>query len=77
MRLILRSRRTPGQAGRWRERVGFYTGRAPATHPIWIHAVSVGETMAAVPLVRALHEQFDGIAILLTTTTATGAQISG
>lgn len=74
MRLILRSRRTPGQAGRWRERLGFYTGRAPASRPIWIHAVSVGETMAAVPLVRALHEQFDGIAILLTTTTATGAQ---
>ena len=74
LRLILRSRRTPGQASRWRERLGFYAGLASASRPIWIHAVSVGETMAAVPLVRALHEQFDGIAILLTTTTATGAE---
>ena len=74
MRLVLRSRRTSGQASRWRERLGFYTGPASASRPIWIHAVSVGETMAAVPLVRALQEQFDGIAILLTTTTATGAE---
>lgn len=74
MRLVLRSRRTAGQASRWRERLGFYTDLAPATRPIWIHAVSVGETMAAVPLVRALQEQFDGVAILLTTTTATGAE---
>ena len=35
--------------------------------------MSVGETMAAAPLVRALQEAFDNIDILLTTTTATGA----
>ena len=36
--------------------------------------MSVGETMAAVPLVRALQDAFDDIDILLTTTTATGAE---
>ena len=35
--------------------------------------MSVGETMAAVPLVRALRAQFPGIDVLITTTTATGA----
>ncbi len=35
--------------------------------------MSVGETMAAVPLVHALHKQFPGIGVLITTTTTTGA----
>lgn len=73
-RAYLRNRRVGGRSGRWRERLGYYQEPAAAQAPIWIHAVSVGETMAAVPLVRALQEQFDGCAILLTTTTATGAE---
>ncbi len=39
--------------GRWRERFGFFP--APGfTQSIWIHAVSVGEVNAAVPLIEAL-----------------------
>ena len=53
-RLFLRSRHTPAHAKRWRERLGYYPHASPATRPLWIHAVSVGEAMAAVPLVRAL-----------------------
>ncbi len=40
---------------------------------IWIHAVSVGEVQAAVPLIRALQEHFPGRRILVTTVTPTGA----
>ncbi len=40
--------------------------------PIWIHAVSVGEAQAAVPLARALAERHPGCPLLVTTTTPTG-----
>ena len=40
---------------------------------IWVHAVSVGEVQAAVPLIRALAERFPDRALLITTVTPTGA----
>lgn len=40
---------------------------------IWIHAVSVGEVQAAVPLVRALRLRFPERPLLITTVTPTGA----
>ncbi|RLA23407.1 MAG: 3-deoxy-D-manno-octulosonic acid transferase [Gammaproteobacteria bacterium] len=40
---------------------------------IWIHAVSVGEVQASVPLIRALMKQFPGRQVLITTVTPTGA----
>lgn len=40
---------------------------------IWIHAVSVGEVQAAIPLVRALARRFSDRPILMTTVTPTGA----
>ena len=73
-RLWVRSRRNGGAPLRWRERLGYFEQPALDNAPVWIHAVSVGETMAAVPLVRALQEQCAGVVILLTTTTVTGAQ---
>jgi 3-deoxy-D-manno-octulosonic-acid transferase len=43
---------------------------------IWIHAVSVGETRAAQPLVAALRRQYPGQRILMTHMTPTGRQTS-
>jgi 3-deoxy-D-manno-octulosonic-acid transferase len=40
---------------------------------IWIHAVSVGEVQATVPLVRALQDRFPERQLLITTVTPTGA----
>ncbi len=40
---------------------------------IWIHAVSVGEVQAAVPLVRAIRQRFPDHRLLITTVTPTGA----
>ena len=73
-RLYWRNRRAGVHSNRWRERLGYYGEPARGSAPIWIHAVSVGESMAAVPLVRALQEQRDGASILRPTTTVTAAQ---
>ena len=40
---------------------------------IWIHAVSVGEVQATVPLVRVLQDRFPNRKLLITTVTPTGA----
>lgn len=45
-----------------------------ANGSIWVHAVSVGEVQASVPLVRALQVRFPGRQILITTVTPTGAE---
>ena len=48
-----RARRAPLYHQHWHERFGgAYTD--PVKHCIWIHAVSVGETRAAQPLIEAL-----------------------
>lgn len=41
---------------------------------IWVHAVSLGEVVAAVPLVRRLHERFPQVRIVVTTVTETGRE---
>jgi 3-deoxy-D-manno-octulosonic-acid transferase len=41
---------------------------------IWIHAVSVGEVQATVPLLKVLQERFPNRKLVLTTVTPTGAE---
>src|SRR5688572_22771803 len=52
-------------------RLGLYKTR-PAQHDLWIHAVSVGETLAAQPVVARIMEQRPQTSIVFTTTTLTG-----
>jgi 3-deoxy-D-manno-octulosonic-acid transferase len=40
--------------------------------PIWVHAVSVGEVMAAHPLIRELRKKYPGRKLILSTVTVTG-----
>ena len=72
LRLCWRARRAPGYARRWGERFG----RAPQLPDpvVWIHAVSVGETLAAVPLIRRLLRDHPAVRLLVTTTTPTGSE---
>jgi 3-deoxy-D-manno-octulosonic-acid transferase len=44
---------------------------------IWVHAVSVGEVLAATPLVEGLKREFPGRAVLVSTTTETGQRLAG
>lgn len=43
---------------------------------IWIHAVSVGEVLAVLPLVRQLKERFPSLRLLVSTTTVTGQKMA-
>ena len=71
VRLMLRGIRNPGYWRRWGERFGFVPSLAQS--PLWVHAVSVGEVRAAVPLVAALERLNPGRRILITTMTPTGS----
>ena len=72
-RLWWRGRAEPGYRQKVGERFGFY-GAPPAKPVIWLHAVSVGETRAAEPLVRALRMRHPECELLLTQMTATGRE---
>lgn len=70
-RLAWRARRQRGYLERLGERFGRYAPAAPGPR-IWIHAVSVGETRAAAPLVEALAARHPRHRILVTHMTPTG-----
>jgi 3-deoxy-D-manno-octulosonic-acid transferase len=72
LRLLWRARRQPEYLDHVAERFGFYRGAVDAGPWIWVHAVSVGETRAAAPLIRALRARHPRHRILLTHMTPTG-----
>ena len=78
LHLLLRGRRQPEYLRHVGERFGFYPPLQAGAEGkiIWLHAVSVGETRAAQPLVAALRERYPDHRILLTHMTPTGRQTS-
>lgn len=73
LRLAWRGLRAPAYFRRWPERIGFFPP-LPATGTIWVHAVSMGEAQAAIPLIRVLRARYPGVPVLVTTMTPTGSQ---
>jgi 3-deoxy-D-manno-octulosonic-acid transferase len=74
-RLWWRGRKEPGYRQHVSERLGFYSramGKGVQAPVIWVHAVSVGETRAAEPLIDALLEKYPDYILLLTHMTPTG-----
>ncbi|MGO9013462.1 MAG: 3-deoxy-D-manno-octulosonic acid transferase [Dissulfurispiraceae bacterium] len=62
---------------RWlRERFGLYKGNRFNGRPIWIHAVSVGEVIATVPLIEKIKQRHPSLEILISTVTDTGQQVA-
>ncbi len=59
----------------WQQRLGQRFGQAPvfSVAPIWLHAVSVGEVQALVPLLKQIINRYPDTPVLVTTMTSTGA----
>ena len=76
VRLIIRAIQNPDYLKRWGERLG-YGSNLPTEGKtvLWIHAVSVGEVNASIPLVRSLLDTYSNSEILVTTSTPTGSKI--
>ncbi|SNC58537.1 lipid IV(A) 3-deoxy-D-manno-octulosonic acid transferase [Sodalis endosymbiont of Henestaris halophilus] len=73
IRLLWRSRQAPAYRRSWPERYGFCRDKVKPGC-IMLHSVSVGETLAAVPLVRALRNRYPLLPITVTTMTPTGLE---
>lgn len=71
--MVWRSRKQPAYRRRLLERFG-YVKRLSGKPVIWIHAVSMGEVIAAEPLVNALLKLKPEYQILVTTITPTGSE---
>ncbi|MBP3221349.1 MAG: 3-deoxy-D-manno-octulosonic acid transferase [Neisseriaceae bacterium] len=68
-----RAKKNPDYSKHWDERFGV-PYQNPLQNAIWIHAVSVGETRAALPLINALQNRLPEMPLLITQTTPTGRQ---
>jgi 3-deoxy-D-manno-octulosonic-acid transferase len=66
-----RARHQPGAFARLGERIGRYPFKMEGA--VWVHAVSVGEVIAAIPLIKALQAAYAGHPVVVTTMTTTGA----
>ena len=72
LRLWWLGRKAPETRANWQDRLGFPPRFQEPM--IWVHAVSVGETIAAAPLVKALLAREPGLPVLMTAMTATGSE---
>lgn len=72
LRLWWRGRKESGYREHIGERFGRYYSPAPTPPVVWVHAVSLGETRAAAPLIERIVRTYPQVTILLTHMTATG-----
>lgn len=72
LRLLYRGLSNRGYWTRWHERFGFVRYEKNKS-VIWVHAVSLGETRAAAPLINALIKRYPDYRIWVTTMTPTGS----
>jgi 3-deoxy-D-manno-octulosonic-acid transferase len=80
LKLIYRSFRQPDYLKHWAERYGFYSASTKKTwgkrNTLWIHAVSVGETKAAIPFIQLFLKKYPRHHLLITHGTPTGRATS-
>ncbi len=63
-----------------RERLGYYSAEfrdaVKTRRVIWVHAVSVGETRAAIPLIKALRQEYPDHVLIISNVTETGHEVA-
>ena len=77
LRMFVRARKAPAYGKRWWQRFGFFTSPKTVNGKqggIWFHTVSVGEFIAAVPLIEQTMQANPDTLITITTTTPTGSE---
>ncbi len=77
---IVKGVKRGGLTRNFRQRLGWFheqtLHRFESGHPLWIHAVSVGEVLLALKIIKTLHETEPRIKILLSTTTTTAFDVA-
>lgn len=72
-RLWIKNRKNPAALKFWHERLAIGLRPVPVGG-IWLHAVSVGESIAAIPLIKGLQQRYPNIPIVITGETVGGAE---
>lgn len=79
-RFVIKGIRRGGLARNFRQRLGHYRPeireRLNRSGNLWIHAVSVGEVLVALKVIRSLRAEDPGARIVLSTTTTTGYRLA-
>lgn len=65
--------KAPAYRRRWAERLGIIKSDTMRSE-IWVHAVSVGEVLASLPIINALIQKYPNHSIIVTTMTPTGSE---
>lgn len=73
LRLLWRSRKMPEYRRRWAERFAYFNFPKKSQHGLWIHTVSLGEIIAAIPMIKMLMQQYPELPLTLTSMTITGS----
>ncbi|MES2141735.1 MAG: lipid IV(A) 3-deoxy-D-manno-octulosonic acid transferase [Pseudomonadota bacterium] len=73
LRLWVKNRKHSAALKFWYERLGIGLRPVPQ-QAIWVHAVSVGESIAAIPLIKGLQQRYPNIPIVVTGETVGGAE---
>ena len=74
LRLRKRVKKNPAYRERVAERFGLYPPGKPLQGALWFHTVSVGEFLAAKPLIDRIAQSYPNAPILITTMTPTGSE---
>lgn len=74
LRMLWRSCKVKGYRHRLLERFGYIDSLDPNKKSLWLHAISVGEVISAIPLIKALLKNYPQYMLVVTTSTPTGSE---
>ncbi len=74
LRIWRKGRKSPEYRKQWFQRLGFFKAPKGIEHGLCFHCCSIGETIAAIPLIKALQQKHSKLPITVTATTPTGLE---